>query len=279
MANTLLINGVETTIVADSGVREAQPETGAEATVVFQCAYSRRYDLVRGLLPRAVATNDIFVRTIPYPYPPSPNLYVHSISGIEGVAPWTDDLGWLQYREARVTAEFRTPQYQFGAGNPAGGGVDPSGLPWTTTTFKVSADVVKLPGTGYVLIGTGEPLDEQVRGVPLPQVEICMKRHWVPRIPLARMMTLAGCVNSATIQFADYTFPVGTLLFMGGPTDQAVDSAGDVVSELEYILLGRPRGIDWNAFPSRDGTWRRANTNSAGSGSFPFPYADLRTLP
>lgn len=280
MATRLTINGVECGIVADSGVREAQPETGAEATVVFQCPYHQRYDLVRGLLPKAVATNDIFVRTIPFAYPPSPNLYCQAVPSIEGVSPWTDDAGWLQYDFARVTAEFRVPQYQFGApSDPGSGGVDPSGQPWTTTTFEVSAETIKLPGSGYVLVGTGEPLNEQVVGIRLPQVAIRMKRHWVPLIPLAQMMNLAGCVNSVAIKFANYTFPVGTLLYMGGPTDQSIDTAAGVVSELEHILIGRPRGIDWNAFPSRDGTWRRANTNAAGTGSWPFPYADLRTLP
>lgn len=279
MAARLTINGVSAGIVIDSGVRESQPESGAEATVVFQCTYSQRYDLVKGLLPRAYVSGTSIIRVKPYAYPPSPNLYCSAVSNIEGIGPYTDAAGWLQFKEARVTAEFKLPQWNFDASSDPALGGDPSGQPWTTTTCEVSAEILKVPGSGYVLMGSGEPLDEQVRGIMLPQVAIRMKRHLMPIVPLSQLITVGGCVNSATIKFANYTFPRGCLLCMGGTSEQAVDTTGAVVQEVEYILMGRPRGIEWNAFPGSDGTWRLANTISDGSGSYPYPYANLSSLP
>lgn len=279
MAARLTINGVVCGIHSDSGVVEGQPDSGPEATVVYQCPYSQRYDLLKGLMPQAYYSGG-FVRPMPHAYPPSPNLYCLGVPEIRGVAPWTDEAGWLQYRMAHVTADYRVPQYQMGAASdPGSGGVDPSGQPWTTTTFDVNAEIVKLPGSGYVLVPSGEPLDEQVRGLPLANVGIRMKRHWVPRIPLALVIEFASCCNSHPMKFADYLFPPGTLLFMGIGSQQQVDVAGRVVSEMDYILMGRAQGIEWNAFPASDGTWKLANTAADGSGYFPFPYKDLRMLP
>lgn len=278
---TLSLGGVAFTIAVDGGVREAQPDSGPQATVTFKCAYGDRYALLRAMLPQATWVGGAVVRVPGYAYPPSPNLFAWTCSGIKGIAPKADPDGWLVCRQALVSVDFRVPTFAagFGSGGLSGGSIDPevgncdpSGQPWTSTRIEVGGEVIKVPSGGYKLTD-GTPLEESAAGLIQPQFTIRMKRHYMPLVPLAQADALMGTVNNAPIKFANKTFAKGTLLFAGLTSDQSVDTAANVVAEVEYEMLGRGRGIEWNQFLAADGTWKYANTATDLSGSYPFPYS------
>jgi hypothetical protein len=268
------IGGVPCEIVPDS-LEEYSTEKGAGARCIFTCPWPQRHRVVNALQPQTQWTGIGFLRTPGLAYPPSPNLYAMRCPSIRGLGPiWLD--GFLGYREALITCEFETPTYSFEpspGGDPANGG-DPSGQPWTTTTFDVGAEVIKLPGGAYKL-SNGEPLEESTTGKIQPTIQINMKRHYVPFIPLAAIVAAAGKLNSQTMRFANHVFPPETLMLAGVPTEVAGDTNGKTVSEMTYKFLGRPEQ-PWNKFLGRDGNWYYA---ADASGRRPFQTAALHQLP
>jgi hypothetical protein len=273
----ITVNGVDAEIALDGGVREAQPADGPRATVVYQCAYDERYQLLQGLLP--------YGRNVPHAYPPSPNLYALECVGVEGVGPRVDAAGWMIYQKAKVAIEYRIPGFAFGFGasgiggsgptiDPGTPGIDPSGQAWTTTTTETSAEILKIPSGGYVL-EDGSPIEDSAAGLILPQFTFRIKRHFVLIIPLSWVEARIGAINSHPVKIGNKVFARGTLMLGGMTSETVIDTVGQVVSSVEYTLIGRGRGIQHNQFLARDGTWKLANTAADLSGSYPYPYVEL----
>jgi hypothetical protein len=269
----ITVNSVAAEIAVDGGVREAQFLDGPRAHVVYTCNYADRYALVQGLLPSG--------RNVPHAYPPSPNLYAQECTGIEGIGPSVVG-GWMHYKRARVGIEYRIPTWQYGFGvggggpsiDPATPGVDPSGQPWTSTTVEIGGEVLKLPTGAYVL-SDGTPIEESAAGLIMPSFTIRVRRHRVLVIPLSYVEARVGGVNSHPIKLGDKVFPIGTLMLGGMNSSADVDTLGQKVNAVEYTLLGRGRGLQWNQFLAPDGAWKFANTASDGSGDYPYPYVPL----
>src|SRR3954452_3663320 len=85
MASTI---SVPFTIVED-GLDEAYPgPEGPTARVTFRCAWDDRFKLVADLIGGSVVVKPqgglaAILRTFPFAYPPSPNLYCRSIESIK----------------------------------------------------------------------------------------------------------------------------------------------------------------------------------------------------
>jgi hypothetical protein len=280
----LTIGGVDCTIrlddLGDRAIVEGIGEDGSPtASVHFKCSYADRYTLFRAMKGTSVKNGTQIVRTIPYQYPPSPNLYCLSISDVTGIKPRTTSTGWVIFEYAVFTANFGVPKYQYDLNAP-GGQNDPSGQPWTTTKFKVSAEVVSPPG-GAFYIGPfpGASLaEESAIGIIRANCEVSITRRFVPYVPLDAVMGLvAGAVNSEPITFSDHVFPIGTLLFAGLESEPSNDPAGNPTQELHYTYLGKDD--DWNKVISKDGSLQFLNTAADGSGQGPYAYLDFSILP
>lgn len=256
-------------------------DDGPKETVRFKCAYEDRADLVMALMGGITVDGGSFSRQAPFQHPDNDQLFCTGIPDWRGLKPFIDEDGWPRYQWAILTASFSAPNWQYFDNDP-GGNNDPSGLAWTRTKFRESAEVFQPPfGSFYIgpfTGGTGTLIDEATVGVLRPRVEISMTRLLVPMFPLDDTMELIGSVNEDEIQFGDRTFPRGCLLFAGCSSEPRNDPQGLPCQDIEYTLLGN-RTIEWNQFMAKDGTYQFLNTKNDESGDYPFPYEDWSILP
>ena len=220
----------------------------------------------------------VITRNAPWPYPPSPNMYCREIGAIRGIKPITGSDGWVYYETCVIPATFLVPTWGFTADDPASQN-DPSGQPWTTTVFNLSASEYQPPkGTFYWLGGTqaGKKVLNGIPGLLRPNVEISMTRHLMPWNPLEFAVAGIGTVNAAEFTIADKTFPPGYAFFAGVRSTESPDSFGSKTWEWEYTFLANT-DHEWNQIIDDANTYQYLNTAADGSGSGPFKYYDWWT--
>jgi hypothetical protein len=280
------IRGVNCAIAGDhdtsAGITRRWTEYGPEIIVRFMCAWSDTQNLAAALLG-SVALNDdgSLARIPPYNLPFAPKLYCTSVGDERPLNPSLDPTGWVFYAQSEITAVFGALTWQIDGGEQTGQ-IDPSGLPYTTTKFRVSHELLQ-PPKGYYFVGpfgsgAKDPNEEALIGYVSTRVEISMSRHWQPRIPLDEAMSLIATINDDTIQLANRTFPRGTLLFAGLTNEPRNDPNGYPVQELEYTFLGK-FSVEWNEFldpVTKD--YQFLNTAADGTGDFPYEYVDFSPL-
>jgi hypothetical protein len=258
------------TILMDSGIVEGQPPEGPFAVVKFKCATADRYQLVQDLVGTSVKAGNAIVRTYPFSYPPSPNLVCRAIESIEqrGLAfPLPGGPVWVGRVSSIVTARFELARY-FADGS------DPSGQPYTQTTFDASGEVLSAPLSTYKFPG-GVPTNAPI-GIIIPHLTITLKRFLLPFLPVREVASLIGHVNNAVVSIGGFDFPAGTLLFLGGPSTVSSDTLGNVLYEAEYRMAYRP--YPWNQFLNPNGT-SGFQAVADGNGNPPYPSGDFTSLP
>ncbi len=254
------------------GIFEANPPGQPSATVVFTCSSADHYTLIKDLLGYPVAAGYTILRTYPFQYPPSPNLIATSIESVEFYGNWTPvpgvGLPWLWRSHCKVTCRFELPLWFQGAG-------DPSGQPYTTTTFAGSTDVLTLPETTYAFPVTSAKTNTPI-GIKIPKVDITMLRHMMPYPPVPQAFPLLGCVNDAPITIGGFACATGTVLFLGFSTQPSADPLGNIYWDTQYQLSFKDR--PWNQFLSPDPSQGWAEPVD-GNGDPVFPSGNLANLP
>lgn len=256
------------TVMADSGVKEGGSVDSPRASVKFKVAWVDRINFVNFVCGTTTGGPGGVIRTKPAAYPPSPNMYATREFEIEPLGKLMTVNGWVSYPFAVVTINFAVPDY--GLDNGTG---DPSGVPWTTTTFDVSGEFLTLPDSAYTFPG-GTPVGAPV-GRVIPQVGITFKRHWLPYLPVLEMLSLIGKVNNAAFSVGNFNCPTETLMFLGGPNTRQADTSTDPSQEVEYKFLYRP--INWNQFMKPDGTGFAYLTDAGGNKV--YQLGDFTILP
>jgi hypothetical protein len=261
---------------SDDGVlsEEAPPGQGPQATIQFQCPWEGRYSVFAGLVGTASGGPGAIYRQPPLQYPPSPNLYC---LGVGNARPWGRYQGGWVWEYCRFTATFGIPSYSWEA-QPEGV-TDPSGQAYTTTRFRVSADVTQVPlGTFVWTSGTdsGKPVPDAQLGIMVPHTEVTITRHLMPFVPLAEAASYVGKVNTSAVSIGNHSFTAGQFLFAGMSGSASADTAGTRNFEVEYTLLGA-HGHTWNQLLDRGLAWVTINTAAGGGGNSPFGSADYWT--
>lgn len=237
-------------IMWDSGIVEGWPQDGPYAVVKYRTDTANRYQLASDLrgTASAIATPGglpLITRVMAHRYPPSTNLICKSIDSIEmigGPVPlltWANWPAWISKQSSIVTARYETATFSDQSSQ------DPSGQPYTTTTFTMSSEVLTLPGSVYKF-PSGTPASNA--GRQIPQIQISMKRFMVPYLPLSACSQCIGRVNLYPLTFSDLVCPTGTLLFVGANAEIAADTSGNVHYTVDYQLVYRP--IPWNNYLS-----------------------------
>lgn len=271
MASTI---SVPYTIIADEGITESySPDDGPRATVRFKCLWSDHAQLARDLIGTSTSTGTSIIRVAPFQYPSNPYLYCRSISSVRPLGKKLIPLAgiglpWITGKYAIVEAVFWRPPFSFD-------GLDgPYGQAWTTIQFGASGEFMTLPDSTY-RFGDGTPTNTPI-GKVVGQIEINVKRYFMPYLPIAQIASLLGKVNNAAYTIGGYSFPAGTLLFAGGPSEFANDTAGNITQDVEYKFVYR--AVSWNKYyhPNRTTGW---DTVTDGSGNPPYDSGDFTTLP
>jgi hypothetical protein len=264
---------VPCTVMRDSGIIEANPETGPIATVKFGCLWQNHYNLVHNLLGLWTGTPPGNVMyTTPAGYPPSPNLVCTSIPSIEPIGKpaiiETNYLGqtvgfpWMTRESVILTAVFTRPPYQ-----PVDGG-------YFTISFSGGGEFLTIPETTY-RFGDGTPTNTPI-GILIPQAQITVTRYKMPFIPDVIMMGLLGQLNNDAFQIGYNIYAPGTLMFMNGDTEIQSDTFGNLTYQVQYRFMYRP--IDWNWYLHPDRTTGFAPVTD-GNGNGPYGYGNFDTLP
>ena len=279
---SLQVLGVPVTIdlegMGERAVVERFGPGGMEADVIFKAPYNRRFDVIKGLLGGSVGAGKTLTYWKPIRYPPLPQLFCTSIGDCTGIKPFTDNLGWVNYKYVRIPAHFSVPTWDAIPGLPT---PDPSGIERTTTRFRVSSEVFSPPIGSYYYIGgayNGNPVAASSQSVMRSKVEVVMTRHLMPFVPLAASLRYTGTVNDAPLLLADYLFPRGCVLFTGIDTDPTSDpSTGVRAWDVPFTFVGN-YVIEWNALMDPGGQWRLVNDKKTGAGNFPFSYTSFPAL-
>jgi len=267
------IISVPYSIMRDNGITLAYPEDGPSATVRIKTLQTDAYQLAKDLLGTSTNVGGTIVRTRPFAYPGNPSLYCRSITSVRPLGPTIPltsiGLPWITQKWAITEAVFRQLPFALDANDP-----NYTGQAYTTVQFGVSGEFVTLPDSTY-RFSDGTPTNTPI-GKLLPQIEINVKRYFMPYLPVAEMAALAGKINNALYKIGNYSFPVGTLLFAGGPSEFNVDTAGNITQDVEYKFVYRP--VNWNKYfhPNRTTGW---DTVTDGSGNSPYESGTFTTLP
>lgn len=253
------------------GITEANAPGAPTATVVFTCSSVNHYQLIRDLMGYSVAAGLAIIRTYPFQYPPSPNLIATAIESVSFYGKWVPipgvGLPWLWREKAKVTCRFELPLW-FQTGG------DPSGRPYTTTSFQESCDALTLPDTTYTFPSgwhTTTPI-----GIKVGKMSITMERHQMPYAPISQVFPLLGHVNNAAVPMGDFSMLTGTVLFLGFSASPEADSLGNTIWNTQYAFEFRDR--PWNQFLSPEPTEGWA-VPVDGNGNPVFPSADFSTIP
>jgi hypothetical protein len=279
----LNINGVSCAVAHNDdrpGIMRRWTESGPEVEVRFLCEWGSGQQLAASLQGYITQNDDgSLSRVPPYSLPFAPLLYCTRIGEEEPFTPSVGSDGWMQYSGTIIPATFSALTWQIDD-SASDGRVDPSGLAYTTTKFRVSYETYSPPAGAYYLgpFGTGaKRLSEGSIGIIRANVEINLVRHWITSIPLDETLNLAGCVNDEEITVANRTFPRGYLLFAGLETEPRNDANGYPVQELNYSILGR-NDSEWNQILDDNAAFQYMNSSSAGTGSPPFKYVSFSYL-
>ncbi len=227
----------------DAVTESWDPSNGAQAKVKFHVTWANRLQFVKDMVGTFAGTPpSTITRTVPFRYPPSPNLFavgIDSISPLGKPIPMPGiGLPWMARQTAVVTVRFGVPQWTT-TGNDA----------YTKVTFAASGENLTLPETAYAF-GDGTPTNLAV-GKLMAQMEITVTRSRMPFLPVQAMLTCEGKVNSAAYQILGVPFAAGKLLFVAGQSDFQLDATGAIAYSQEYKFLARP--IEWNKFVRPDG--------------------------
>lgn len=276
----LVLGGVPCAIRTEGdggqGVTTAFGETGPETTVNLVVPYDGARLVAKALLGYVSASGGNVTYYAPFSNPENPNEVCTSIGAWQGIKPVTLPSGWLVYDRVVMPARFSVPPWS------PDGTTDPSGLPFTVTRVKVSAEVFSPPvGSYYYTAGTynGKPVAESSVGIIRTRAEITITRVRMPVLPLGAMQDFSGVVNDGPITIGDKIYSKGTLLFTGGdPGEPFADPAtGDRVWTITLQFLGND-SLDWNAYMDPNGEYQLINSRSDGTGSPPFAYRNYTAL-
>lgn len=268
------IISVSYSIIANEGITQSYDDQGPQATVKFKTLWADAFQLAKDLLGTSTNVGGTIVRTPPFPYPGNPSLYCRAIPSVRPLGPCIPltnvGLPWITRKFAITEAVFRQLPFALDGGDTS----TYTAQAYTTVQFGASGEFITLPDSTYRFTD-GTPTNTPI-GKMVGQIEINVKRYFMPYLPVSEMASLVGKINNATYRIGNYFFPVGTLLFLGGPSDFSVDTAGNITQEVEYKFIYRP--INWNKYfhPNRTTGW---DTVTDGSGNSPYESGTFTLLP
>ncbi len=255
-----------------NGITESNEETGRCATVVLQCNWNERQQLIEGLIGSVYYDGTTIQRLDPAQYPFSTSdqsdldpevvygdrMVCTSISSIRGIHWWTDPdgtdpitdppvAGWGGYVYAIITAEFTTPIWTLQSWEDSpeyGYGGDLLGVPYCITKTKALGEVLAAPN-GALIWGPDAPAN--ISGVPLlgigaPQIrtrmEITCTRVRMPIIPMNALLKAVGGINLTDFIVGGYHCPPGSVVFNNfNPEPRSDPQSGAIVYDIEMIFL------------------------------------------
>jgi hypothetical protein len=259
---TIDIRGITCSVVEDGGPQESEASGLAQASVVFKCVYTERYNLVRALLGG--------IGLPPFPYPPSPNLYALETPNVvpaRSSTIKTDILGWPTYDEAEVTCRFGILPFGFDASHP-------SGEAYATVSTKTTGEFLTFPDSSFKFVdGSATPVGQDV-GRPMPQSAISFKRFWLDNIRQDVIASLIGKINADPWRIGRQTYLAGTLLFLGGDSEEEFDTIGGYKANVDFQFAHRP--VHWNYYwhPTA-AAWTLVTHNGLSGGVPPFELASF----
>jgi hypothetical protein len=278
----ITINGINCAIAqseSEPGIVRRWGPNGPEVSVRLLTSWGSVQALAAGLLGYITVNSDgSLSRTPPYNLPWAPQLYCTSIADEKPLTPNGLSAGWFVYNESIITANFEALTWQVDGSAP-GGRVDASGLPYTTTKFRVNTEVYS-PPTGAFYVGpfpSSKLLAEGSLGFVRPNIEVNMLRRWIADIPLSQAIQLAGYVNESDITMGNWTFPEGCLLFAGFDSEPKNDPNGFPTNDCTFTFLGH-ESVTLNEIMADDGTYQLLNDSAGGTGDPPFLEVDFSPL-
>ena len=226
---------------------------GVGAMAAWQCAYADVWTWLTVAAGTKEVVNGTVTRIVPLRFPDNTNLIARNIdvqlTGYDSVN--------STYSTAKMMVEFATPQWDMSGGSA-----------FLTENLKFSSNFITLPGSAYKF-GDGTVVTQDV-GRYVPEVEWSVTSYMMPTLDTATIMSVVGCVNSATILGC----APNTLLF-NGVNSQRQTTTGFVNSyETQFSFVYRP--VSWQMLMRPDGTGFATVTDNNGNGI--FPTADFSVL-
>jgi hypothetical protein len=277
------IGGINCTFAMPGGrlaIGESSGEGGPTTTLVLQCAWSDRWDLVRALRGTCVGTIGGFARTPPFLLPNNPLMSCTGVGEFEYIGSGAFADGSIYSALCKLPAHFSCVPWQFVDGDPQGQN-DASGQGWTVTKLKPSAEIYQPSGGSYYLgpFPDGKPIDEATVGFLRANVEIQVTRKFLPSMGLAQFRDAISNKNFAAMTFADTTFLPGYVILMAiEASEPYFDCVGNPVMDYTCTYLARTVA-KWDYLQDRSATWQLVNSKSDGSGVPPTGSYDFNTLP
>jgi hypothetical protein len=288
--------------VGGFGIRESIGVDGRRASVYFQCLWSQRNALIKGLLGTVSYVAGTVTRTAPSFYPVSAadngnglldqQVFCTDITSVTGTHAYTDSegldtgqAGWIGYGYAIVQAEFTSPPYQVALPGDGPAFNDMSGQTYCISKARVSGEVFSPPTGAFVFAG-GAFIGDKLLDVGAAQIrtryEYSITRVRMPIVPIQVVTALIGTVNLDPLTIAGQDAPKGTVLFTGiNPEPRQDPYSGGIIYDVEFTFMvngpgpGNTAQLDWNYFLDPGGSWSPITT---AAGQPVFQYDPLQLL-
>lgn len=264
----------------DYGFREGSNARGPWAVVPYRVAWANRFRFANDMQGRSSVTGPKapWSRTLPFQYPPSPNMYAQDVN-IEGIGDIIPDSGPVpQYTDAIITVNFGIPDFSFQTSDDpfflnslSQDATENQSLQYASQEVDYAVEWIPTPVAPATFESDGAkvttPLNRRVN-----VTRLTITWHRFPVLPLSTIRTYADSVNDATFLGGDR----GTVFFEGCKTVREASTDGTLTQKVQMSLKWRKN--DWNEFLREDDASWDTIIYNGDTTQTTYPYKDFGAL-
>lgn len=256
-------------------------------TRVIDCVpYSARFLAYDALIGGVVLIAGRLVRTPPARDPEAPWLFVDKVE----MEPWDEDPGAMaaaaspvtvaeQYQAARLTVTYKRLDDADSNQSPQN---EQQEIDLATESWQDRSRNLQLPNVWMIWAETTAGANDvllantgQQAFKYMPEAELVMTRHLVPRLPFLALLQQQGRINKSKFRMAGFQFPPETLRFEKWRASRKYTNRGVKFYELgltfgvrpiydQILADGTKDWVGWNrVYDPRKGYYRIVRTNTS----------------
>jgi hypothetical protein len=270
---------------AEFGLEEGDGPRGPFAVKPYWVDWKDRYTFSNDVLGKAAASGGIgsgWVRTTPYPYPGSPNMFARECSIKPEGTLITDPVnGRISYSDAIVMVTFGIPeatldpsQDPFFLNSLSQDPIENQSLLWATQELDFATEWISVPNSSVKFFSDYAKKNTPI-AKPITKVSMSITWHNYPVLPMYILRQFADSVNDKVFLGCDK----GTVKFDGAKTIREYSRDGGITQKVQAGFTWR--SYDWNRFLRDDGySWDLViDTNSDRTNPvYTFTYRDFGAL-
>lgn len=261
------------------GFQEGCNERGPWAKKPYRVNWGDRFTFANEIQGRSSVTgiSAPWTRTLPYQYPPSPNMYARDCT-IEPLGDVVAGVQPITFQYALVTVNFGIPEFSYQISDDplflSSISQDPTenqSLQFCSQEIEYGVEWIQVPKAPATYESDGAKVVTSL-SKRVNVTRLILTWHRFPVLPISTIRTYADSVNNNTFLGGNR----GTVFFEGVKTVREASSDGTMTQKVQMSLKWRAN--DWNEFlRPDDNTWDTVIYNG-DSTQTTYPYKDFGVM-